>query len=137
MATTSFMDSLTVTLFTMFFMVSTIFGLMHYWNEAKGEADKMQGLDTKDASKLIDKTQDEGWFAALTNVFASGFIDYIANALSWLSPFALVKGLISVLTVGTPEIYTFVDYFFLRPIGWMVFFIQFEWTAYYIRGKGF
>lgn len=130
--------NLTLALITMFFVVSTLFGLMHYWNVASGINDEVPGLENKDSDRILtNDDQDKGLFSKITGIFTSGFIDYIANALSWLSPFALVKVIVLAFTEHTPEVYTFVDYFFLRPIGWIIFFIQFEWVAYYVRGKGF
>lgn len=131
-----FRGNLTLTLVTMFFIVSTLFGLMHYWNEASGIQDINNGLDTKDASQIVTDSDSTG-FSLITSIFSAGFFDFIANALSWLSPFAIVKAIIFIFTTDSPEIYTFVDLFILRPVGWIVFFIQFEWVAYYIRGKGF
>jgi len=127
--------NLTLSLITMFFLVSTLFGLMHYWNEAASVQDQADGLGVKDTSSIIDKNEDSGFFSGITGLFTSSVIDYIANALSWASPFFIVKGIIYIFTISTPEIYKFVDLFFLRPIGWIIFFIQFEWIAYYVRGK--
>lgn len=128
--------NLTLALITMFFVVSTLFGLMHYWNVAAGIEDTVPGLEDKDTNNIITE-EDSGLFSKITGIFTSGFVDYISNALSWASPFALVKLIVISFTSHTPEVYTFVDYFFLRPIGWIIFFIQFEWVAYYVRGKGF
>jgi len=128
--------NLSLTLITMFFIASTLFGLMHYWNEAAGLSDKSNGLDQSDPEHIVNSGDSEG-FDGIISIFSSGFFDWVLNALSWASPFALVKVLVLIITSDTPEIYAFLDYFLLRPVGWVSTFIFFEWTAYLIRGKGF
>lgn len=128
--------NLTLTLITMFFVVSTLFGLMHYWNEGKGLQDQVNGLDPNDKANVVDSSDSSG-FDGILSIFTGGFLDWVLGAFSWISPFAIVKLIVIVITAETPEIYTFLDYFFLRPIGWVAAFIFFEWSAYLIRGKGF
>jgi len=128
--------NLTLTLITMFFVASTLFGLMHYWNEAAGIQDAASGLNQSSQDHIV-KSSDSAGFSGILSLFTSGFFDWIMGALSWTSPFAVVKVLVFVITIETPEIYTFLDYFLLRPIGWISTFIFFEWVAYLIRGKGF
>jgi len=130
----TFNNPLSSSIIIMFFFVSTMFGLMHYWNEASNINDELT-LEEKNADQII-VPEDNSLFGSITGIFSSGFLDYMLNALSWLSPFALVKGTILIFTVESPEIYTFVDYFLLRPMGWIMFFIQFEWVAFLVRGKG-
>lgn len=132
---TTFNNPMSASIIALLFFVSTMFGLMHYWNEAENIQDSIS-MPTEEAGNIVSN-QDKGLFeSVITGIFTSGFFDFILNVISWLSPFGLVKLVIFAFTTNSPELYTFIDYFLLRPMGWVMFFVQFEWMAFLLRGKG-
>lgn len=81
---------------SMMFVFSTMWGLYYYWSIGAGTI-------------TDNPLSSEASF--------SGFINIILNIVSWLSPFALVKAFL--LGFLPSEMYTFLDLFILRPIGWI------------------
>jgi hypothetical protein len=56
-------------------------------------------------------------------------LNWILDVVSWISPFALIRGLVLSLTIGIdPHVYLILDLLFLRPVSWITSMITVEWT---------
>ena len=100
------------------FTFSTIYTLGYYYNEGLGVGFDNSGLD---------ETEDSG----LT-------FDTLIGAISWLSPFGILKGLISYIMQDIPVFYDVLDKLVLRPSGWFAFFVFWNYVISLIPtvGKG-
>jgi hypothetical protein len=104
----------------LFFAVAWAYGLMYYWNTNT----QAVGLSDKDAS--LTSTTGQG--GILSFIF-----DTVLEIFSWASPFALFKGII--LLISPTNMYTFLNLFMLRPIGWIASYMFIEWAVFTGRGR--
>lgn len=99
---------------TAIFIFSTLYTLAYFWNQGSNIQVNTPGLgDNPD-----DPTQ-----VKLTNSGVFGFVisiaDGILEAVSWITPFALVKLLLIEVMASTPQLYTILNLLVLRPVGWI------------------
>ncbi len=90
---------------TLVFVFSTLYTVAYYFNQGFG-----QSLTT---SGLSDSPTSPG-------TFATSLIDTLLEAASWISPFGLVKLILTEVMASTPELYTILNLLVLRPVGWIV-----------------
>lgn len=90
---------------TLIFIFSTLYTAMYYFNLGAAQQVGTPGL------------QDDPVNPVST---AGSFVDWILEAASWISPFGLVKLLLSEVMAQTPELYTILNLLVLRPVGWIV-----------------
>lgn len=103
---------------SMIFIFSTMYTLYYYYEMGTQQPLEFEGI-TEDVND------------PLNSGFAS-ILDSVLEFVSWISPFALVKGLIIILfQSNTPELYTAINLLLLRPIGW----IGALFTANYLISK--
>ena len=107
---------------TWIFIFSTLYTLAYYYYQ--GEA------NTVNYNGIADNAND------FKNTGIIGTIDKVLDFISWISPFALVKGLVIVLLKDTPEIYEFLNLIFLRPMSWTVAFITVNYLKTWIPTLG-
>jgi hypothetical protein len=112
----------------MVFMFSTIYTLAFYWYQAENTSMNAEGLDEYDGELRKPLEKDKSF---ITTVVTS-LLDMLIEALSWFSPFALVKGLLIILV--PPPIYEPLNLLILRPLGWIGTWITTEWVINKIRG---
>lgn len=92
---------------TLIFMFSTMWGLIYYWNLGTSQTVKVTGLEVSEKSP--------------SDVSSAFFlVNWILDAVSWISPFFLVKGfLFYEIQPISANLYLFLDLFFIRPISWI------------------
>ena len=100
------------------FIFSVIYTLAFYYYQGLGASVGTEGLSTVQDIKAVGS----GYLS---------FIDGVLNIISWLSPFAIIKGMLEALMSSMPEVYDVLDMLILRPMGWTVFLYQ----ANYIISK--
>lgn len=101
---------------TLIFIFTTIWGLMYYWEVGESQAMNINGLELSDK----DPSQLNGVFF---------FVNWILDAVSWISPFALIKGLmLEIVYPVSPHLYQFIDLFFLRGISWVSSLFTLNWA---------
>jgi hypothetical protein len=91
---------------TWIFVFSTIYTLAFYFYQGAAQ--------TQDFNGISDDAND------YKTVGIFGITDQILEFISWISPFALIKGLLFIVMRGTPEIYEFLNLIMLRPMSWIV-----------------
>lgn len=92
---------------TFIFMFSTMYTLLYFWFDATGATVGVTGLvqSSKDASSISS---------------AFWLLEWILDLVSWISPFALVRGLVSwILEDLNSNLFTLLDLLFLRPMSWI------------------
>lgn len=104
------------TFMTLAFVFSTIYTAAYYFSLGSSQQLGTQGLS--------DTPNDP---ASLVGSLA----DWVLEGASWISPFGLVKLLLTEIMASTPELYTAVNLLVLRPVGWVVALF----TANYIISK--
>jgi hypothetical protein len=109
------------------FTFSTIYGLMFYFYQGEAQQELTALGDTPNDPSSI--SQDTGFIGS----FISGTIDAILNMVTWISPFALIRGLIFLITPS--DLFQALDIFILRPMSWAVTIITGNWIIAAIRGK--
>ena len=114
---------------SMVFIFSTIYTMAFYYYDATSA---QVGVDVPDGAISGFNVTDlkASGFGVLVG---NSFIDWFAETLSWMPPFALVKGLLIVLI--PEELYDPINMLFLRPIGWIGTWITTEWVINKIRGS--
>ena len=121
-------SSMRALIITSLFVFSTIYTLGTYYYAARGVSFSMEGLEDRDSAAPLYTADNTSW---LTTIVA-GSLDFILDAVSWISPFALVKGVI--LYVAPAKLYDVLNLLFLRPVGWIASWITTEWVINKIRG---
>jgi hypothetical protein len=110
------------------FTFSTIYGLMYYFSQ--GEAQQITlvqlGENSNNPSSLNQST-------GFVGSFVSGSIDALLSFISWVSPFALIRG--AILAISPPDLFQVLDIFILRPMSWVVSILTANWILAAIRGK--
>ena len=91
---------------TWIFIFSTVYTLTFYYD---------QGAQIQN---IYDELDDQSGDYMNTGII--GILDEVLDFISWLSPFALVKGLLIILMADMPDLYQFIDLLFLRPISWVI-----------------
>lgn len=114
---------------SMVFIFSTVYTMSFYYFAASGE---ISGVETAtDTTGVVSATAINSTGAAALASF--GFVEWLGEFLSWLSPFALIKGM--MVTLLPTMIYQPINLLFLRPIGWIGTWITTEWVINKIRGS--
>lgn len=90
---------------TLIFVFSTIYTVAYYYNQGSGDTLGTDGL----ADDPVNPVSTAG-----------SFVDWILEAASWISPFAIVKLILTEVMASTPELYTVLNLLVLRPVGWIV-----------------
>lgn len=112
----------------MIFMFSTVYTMAFYWYQAEDTSMTVVGLDELDGElRKTPETQETFISSVIDNMLV-----YIIDALSWFSPFSIVRVLFVIL-VPAP-IYEPLNLLILRPLGWIGTWITTEWVINKIRG---
>ena len=90
---------------TLVFVFSTLYTVAYYFNQGFGQSLNTPGIG--------DNTPAIG-------SFATSLIDSLLEGASWLSPFFVVKLLLTEVMSSTPELYTILNLLVLRPVGWII-----------------
>lgn len=100
---------------TLLFLFSTIYTLAFYYYQGTTSGLNYGGIGVsgKNASELG----------------LIGVLDGVLSFISWISPFALVRGLVSA--ISPPDLFQVLDLLILRPVSWIVSLI----TANYLISK--
>lgn len=107
-----------------------MYTLSFYYNEARGQDLQAQALDDLGGQVQEGIEPQEGGFLTST---VNDVFDWVLEALSWFSPFAILKGLLLVMV---PDIlYEPLNLLILRPVGWIGSWITTEWIINKIRGS--
>ena len=136
----------------MLFLFSTIYTLQYYWYVGSNDLDSIYGvsLDEKDGRfnpQILNQSnqpEPDGWgetiSAGLANIVGGTIdwsmrtiVDLMLESVSWLSPFALIKG--ALLYLMPPILYQPFNMLILRPLGWIGAWISTEWIINKIRGS--
>lgn len=115
---------------SMVFIFSTVYTMAFYYFAATGD---IVGAEVAGETTGMVQTSGMNQTGTVTAFIAAGLIEWLGELLSWLSPFALVKGL--MVTILPPLIYQPINMLFLRPIGWIGTWITTEWLVNKIRGS--
>jgi len=91
---------------TWIFIFSTVYTLTFYYDQGAQIQNSYDELDDQSGDYM--------------NTGIIGILDEVLDFISWLSPFALVKGLLIILMADMPDLYQFIDLLFLRPISWVI-----------------
>lgn len=116
------------TIIGLLFTFSTIYGLMYYYYQGENQQFHLTALGSSpnDPTSL---NQDTGFWGS----FVSGSIDALLSLISWVSPFALIRG--AILLISPTDLFQVLDIFLLRPMSWAVALITGNWIIAAIRGK--
>lgn len=101
---------------TFIFMFSTMFTLLYFWFDATNTSIGVSGIQRSDKD---------------TSAISSAFwlLDWILDLVSWISPFALVRGLVMWMTEDLPDrLFIFLDLIFLRPMSWIASMITINYA---------
>lgn len=112
---------------SMFFMFSTAYTIMFYWNQANNAAQIENGLTQVDETTNQAPT-DESIISSIT----SGFVDNILGFLAVINPFGLI--ILLLKQIMPADIFQFLDLLLLRPIGWAGTIITSNYVISRIRG---
>ena len=115
-------------LMVLFFIFSTIYTLAYYYEQGSRQGFSYSELQDRDDNTLPSNPSSSSWLSTVV----SGSLDWIFEILSWFTPFALVKGLIYIITPS--DVYQFLKLLILRPVGWIGTFISAEWVINKLRG---
>ena len=136
---------------SMVFIFSTIYTLQFYYFEGINtpEDSYQVGLEETDGtSRSISKVNNVTATEALRYYLSLGMmgekpdlkedilddlLDPILEALSWASPFALLKGLLMFMM--PTQLYEPFNLLILRPVGWIGTWISTEWLINKLRGS--
>jgi hypothetical protein len=110
------------------FTFSTIYGLMYYFNQGESQQIQLVALG-ENGNNPNSVNQSTGYIGS----FVSGSIDALLSFISWVSPFALIRG--AILAISPPDLFQVLDIFILRPISWCVSILTANWILSAIRGK--
>ena len=110
------------------FTFSTIYGLMYYFNQGESQQITLVQLG-ENGNNPSTLNQSTGFVGS----FVSGSIDALLSFISWVSPFALIRGAILVMT--PVDLFQVLDIFLLRPMSWVVSILTANWIIAAIRGK--
>ena len=91
---------------TWIFIFSTVYTLTFYYDQGAQIQSGYDELDNQPGDYM--------------NTGIIGILDGLLDFISWISPFALVKGLLIILMADMPDLYQFIDLLFLRPISWVI-----------------
>lgn len=109
------------------FIISTIYGLIYYWNIGATSDISVTGIDDSDGYLSVDFESD----ASVTSLILNA-VDIILEFVSWFSLFSVVKGVLYILLPSS--LYTPLNLFILRPTGWIAALITTEWVINKVRG---
>ena len=109
------------------FVFSTSYGLMFYYYQG---ASKQVNFNNIGANPNDPASVSGG--GGFLGSFITGSIDALLSFISWISPFAIVRGMI--LAISPTDLFTVLDIFLLRPISWVVSIITANWIIAKIRG---
>jgi len=109
------------------FLISTIYGLVYYYNIGASNDVSIEGLGDSDGSIQIGLEEDDSFASLILNA-----VDSLLEFISWLSLFSIVKGIF--YTMLPASIYAPVNLFLLRPTGWITAAITTEWMLNKVRG---
>lgn len=112
---------------SMFFMFSTAYTILFYYNEATGTAQEITALGAVEETTNIAGTQD-----SVISSITSGFLYWVLGILAIINPFGLL--LTSLRFVMPSDIFQFLDLLLLRPIGWAGNFITANYVISRVRG---
>lgn len=116
------------TIIGLLFTFSTIYGLMFYFYQ--GEAQQVTLTQLGDNPNNPSSLNQSSSFIGS---FVSGTIDTLLSLISWVSPFALIRG--AILAITPSDLFLVLDIFLLRPMSWAVSIITANWVIAAIRGK--
>lgn len=100
---------------TLLFVFSTIYTLAYYYHQGT-----TSGLDYGGITVSGESPED---------LSLVGVLEGVLSFISWISPFALVRGLVSA--IAPSDLFQVLDLLILRPVSWIVSII----TANYIISK--
>lgn len=129
-------SSLTRQAIMFIFVISTLYGLNYYWAMGNADSVSFQGLDDSNGAigiDLSDALQSDSDIWGFVVDLILKLIGVVLEVVSWLSLFAVVKAIIYVL--APPELYTALNLFILRPVGWVAALITTEWVINKVRGS--
>jgi hypothetical protein len=110
------------------FVFSTMYALSYFWSLGSGQP-------LFNVVGLIDKLPYIGHIVSILP-FGS-FFDLGLEVTSDLSPWLIVKGVVySMFNPISPDAYTFINLFFLRPIGWVFSLFTVDWLVAKIPTEG-
>ena len=102
--TTTTLSPFLSSIITLLFVFSTIYTLAFFYYQGAGQVITFDGLSEDAVSS--------------DTVNFLGMLDGIINFISWISPFALVRGILFYLAPA--DLYQVLDMLLLRPISWIV-----------------
>lgn len=100
---------------TLLFIFSTVYTLAFYYYQGTSTGLNSGGLE------LSGKKANE--------LSLVGVLEGVLSFISWISPFALVRGL--VLAISPSDLFQVLDMLILRPVSWIISLI----TANYLISK--
>lgn len=109
------------------FIISTIYGLVYYWNMGTSENVTIDGIGNNDGTVTVNLESDNTFSSLITNA-----LDSILEFVSWFSLFSIVKGVFYIILPDS--LYTPINLFLLRPTGWIASLITTEWVINKVRG---
>ena len=121
-----FSSSLIIFMMGMFFVFSTAYTLVYYYNQ---ESSISLDAPLGDVEETANKAPTgESIISSIT----SGFINDLLGFLAVINPFGLVIWLFKLIV--PQELYTFINLLLLRPIGWTGTMITSNYVLSKIRG---
>ena len=133
------------------FIFSTIYTLQFYYFEGEDTPENIYSIgleETDGTSRSMGPVNNVTAVDALRYYLSLGMmgekpdlkedilddlIDPILEALSWASPFALLKGLLTFMMPA--QLYEPFNLLILRPVGWIGTWISTEWLINKLRGS--
>lgn len=100
---------------TLLFLFSTMYTLAFYYYQGT-----TSGLNHGGIGVSVKKANE---------LSLVGVLEGVISFISWISPFALVRGL--VLVISPPDLFQVLDLLILRPVSWIASLI----TANYVISK--
>lgn len=110
------------------FTFSTIYGLMFYFYQGETQVVQLTQL-SDNPNNPTSLNQSTSFIGS----FVSGTIDSLLSFLAWVSPFALVRAII--LVISPSDMFQALDIFLLRPMSWSVSILTGNWIIAAVRGK--
>lgn len=102
---------------TLVFMFSTMYTLAFFYYTDANQVFNAEGLSDEPNDPSTKASSSSGFFGTVIS-----FTDGVLELISWLSPMALIKSLFVAIEFKTkaPFIYTLLNLFILRPVGWLM-----------------
>lgn len=110
------------------FTFSTLYGLMFYYYQGESQQVTLTPLGNNPNSPTSLNSSN-----SFIGSFVSGTIDTLLSFVAWISPFAIIRAMILLIT--PTDLFNVLDIFLLRPMSWAVAIITGNWIIAAIRGK--